>query len=106
MVYRFKEQWIHLPGNKFPLCYMERGSSTDCSKTVLFIHGFSCTKEFGLFVASHLPSTEYHVLAIDLPGHGKSLIGEQETLAVGIPYYVDVVKKVGTFLEFSCLFLN
>ena len=93
----FKEKTIQLPGNRFPLCYMERGDPSSSSvgitkKTILFIHGFSCMKEFFSLVATHLPSREYHVLAIDLPGHGKSVIDEKAD--IGIPYYVNVVRKV------------
>lgn len=71
---------------------MERGNSGSSKKTILFIHGFSAMKEFVSLVASHLPKQEYHVIAIDLPGHGKSEI--DDSADVGIPYYVNVVKKV------------
>lgn len=88
----FKERTILLPGHTFPVCYMERGDAGSSKKTILFIHGFSAMKEFFLLVASYLPKHEYHVIAIDLPGHGKSDIDDNAD--IGVPYYVNVLKKV------------
>ena len=88
----FTEKTIILPGYPFPVCYMERGDSGSSKKTILFIHGFSAMKEFVSLIASYLPKQEYHVIAIDLPGHGKS--GIDDNADIGVPYYVNLVKKV------------
>ena len=51
---------------KFNICYMEGGKG----ETVLLVHGFTGWKEFWAAFAKYLVP-KYHVVAIDLPGHGK-----------------------------------
>lgn len=55
----------------FQFCYMERGIPTDTNQTIVLIHGFSASKDAWCYMSHALPKTE-HIIALDLPGHGKS----------------------------------
>lgn len=57
--------------NGMPVAFLE--SSPDKGHpTVVMLHGFSASKENWLRFAKHL-TDQFHVVAIDLPGHGESV---------------------------------
>lgn len=53
------------------LTYMERTSEQPDAETLLLIHGFSADKDNWLFFTDYLDE-KYHVIAVDLAGHGES----------------------------------
>ncbi|KXJ29156.1 Monoacylglycerol lipase abhd6-A [Exaiptasia diaphana] len=55
----------------FQFCYMERGLPSDTNQTIVLIHGFAASKDAWCYMSHALPKTE-HIIALDLPGHGKS----------------------------------
>ncbi|XP_066917438.1 monoacylglycerol lipase ABHD6-like [Clytia hemisphaerica] len=86
----FQEKYVTLPGYKNPLCYMEKGYPSPTTPTFVFVPGFSCNKEFFGLVSSHLP-TKSHVISLDNPGHGKSVLDEDKEIS--IEFFVDTLKK-------------
>lgn len=59
--------------------------------SLLFVHGFSNSKEIFLDTLAWLPR-DLHVIAVDLPGHGETAWDESDQ--VGIKTYVEKIKKV------------
>ena len=53
------------------LTYMERPSDINNAETILLIHGFSANKDNWIRFTKAL-DTKYHVIAVDLAGHGDS----------------------------------
>jgi len=74
---------------EFNICYQEGGKG----ETVLLLHGFSGFKENWSLFAKHL-STKYHIVAIDLPGHGKSSKIESESYDLE-----NQVKRLDQFIQ-------
>ena len=67
-----RRRFIHL--NDVSYCYYDRPSTPSNTKreeTILFIHGYTNSKDTWIMVAKHLPK-EWRILALDLPGHGES----------------------------------
>ncbi|WP_295748177.1 alpha/beta fold hydrolase [Undibacterium sp.] len=59
----------HISVGEFELSYLEGGQGD----TVFLIHGFESNKDIWIRFAAQL-TQHYHVIAIDLPGHGDSTI--------------------------------
>ena len=70
---------------------MERGHKSKDRHSIVFIHGFSATKESFTDVSKFL-SMRYHIVSVDLPGHG--MTSGKTPNDVGISYFVEEVKKV------------
>lgn len=60
--------------------------------TILFVHGFSAAKEGFLDTINFLDSSKYHIVSVDLPGHGMTS-GETPEDA-GIQYFTQELHKV------------
>lgn len=65
---QFQEKTISLGDTK--ITYFESGENS-LGPTLLFVHGFQADKSFWFAYLERLQAS-YHVLAIDLPGHGGS----------------------------------
>lgn len=78
------------------MTYMERGSAKCCPKgTIVFIHGFTGSKDGWVEVAKRIPK-EYHIVALDLPGHGDStrsqeVVGPMEDFADAVKKCIDLI---------------
>lgn len=59
------------PAGDVSLTYMERTSSIEGAETILLLHGFSANKDNWIRFTKALDE-KYHVIAIDLAGHGDS----------------------------------
>uniref|UniRef100_A0A069DNH7 acylglycerol lipase n=1 Tax=Clytia hemisphaerica TaxID=252671 RepID=A0A069DNH7_9CNID len=70
--------------------YIERGNSSSKKTSLLFIHGYSNSKEIFLDVIAWLPR-DLHVISVDLPGHGESMWDEKDQ--VSITNYVDKIHQ-------------
>lgn len=53
------------------ICYAEKGKRRKDKPTTIFIHGFTACKFMWAPIVKNLPA-DYHVIAVDLPGHGDS----------------------------------
>ena len=51
--------------------YVERGRPTREKPSLVLVHGFSSSKYDHFRLVEHLPN-DYHVVALDLPGHGET----------------------------------
>jgi abhydrolase domain-containing protein 6 len=67
-----KSKIIEINGHK--ISYVEGGSS---KQTLLLVHGFRSSKAYWI---SYFPEflSDYHVIAVDLPGHGSSEAGKDQ----------------------------
>lgn len=59
------------PAGDVNLTYMERTASIESAETILLVHGFSANKDNWIRFTNALDE-EYHVIAVDLAGHGDS----------------------------------
>jgi pimeloyl-ACP methyl ester carboxylesterase len=55
----------------FQFSYMERGTPCDTNQSIVLIHGFAASKDAWCHMSYAFPHT-VHIIALDLPGHGKS----------------------------------
>ncbi|XP_032228082.2 monoacylglycerol lipase abhd6-A [Nematostella vectensis] len=55
----------------FEFSYIERGREKTTQSTIVLIHGFSSSKDVWCQMSHGLPRS-YHLIALDLPGHGKT----------------------------------
>src|SRR5690348_6481016 len=62
-----KAKWTNFDGNK--VYFYDIGNQRS-KNAVIFIHGWTCSSDFWKDSYNAFPS--YRVIAIDLPGHGKS----------------------------------
>ncbi|KAL8614798.1 hypothetical protein ACOMHN_065578 [Nucella lapillus] len=53
----------------YNFCYGERGQRSTERSSILFIHGFTSSKDLWTIAFKNLPK-EYHLIALDMPGHG------------------------------------
>lgn len=58
-------------GADFQFSYMERGIPSATNQSIVLIHGFSASKDVWCNMSYALPNT-MHIIAVDLPGHGKT----------------------------------
>lgn len=61
-------RYVNLNGMNF--CYAERGI-VGRETTIVFIHGFSSSKEWWLPIIQYM-SPETHIVVFDIPGHGST----------------------------------
>ena len=87
-----------IKGSRNTFCYLEYGPTT--APTLLLVHGFSSSKESFFGVFKHIPR-KFHVLAVDLPGHGETPLKDTD---IGILHFVEAVNEVE--LEGKLLFLG
>ncbi|XP_060069202.1 monoacylglycerol lipase abhd6-A-like [Ylistrum balloti] len=86
-----KIQYVKL-GNQ-TLCYGERGRRRSDKSSILLLHGFSADKFMWVPLVKNLP--DYHVIALDLPGHGDSSTpSEDEDIS-----FIGQVSTVHQFVE-------
>lgn len=88
MNYQLQENHIKL--NNYQTVYLEGGNATH-SETILFLHGWTIATD-PYQETLHLLSQQYHVIAPDLPGFGKTTFPNSVADYNG---YVDLI----TFLE-------
>jgi len=62
-------KYEQLGGSKF--CYAERGTSTPERSSIVFVHGFTSSKDSWVSTMKGLPRDQ-HVVAVDLLGHGET----------------------------------
>eukprot|EP00111_Clytia_hemisphaerica_P003752 TCONS_00010778-protein len=86
----FESKTVKPSNSNQTFSYMERGHRSKDHNTVVFIHGFTATKESFADVSKYL-STKYHIVSLDLPGHGMTSGDTPDD--VGIAYFVEEVKK-------------
>lgn len=55
--------------DEYIFCYGERGEKSPERSSLLFIHGFTSSKDQWNTAFQNLPK-EYHLVALDMPGHG------------------------------------
>ncbi|XP_076447486.1 monoacylglycerol lipase ABHD6-like isoform X2 [Babylonia areolata] len=53
----------------YVFCYGERGQKSSERSSILFVHGFTASKDQWNMAFKNLPK-EYHLVAMDMPGHG------------------------------------
>ncbi|XP_046850168.1 monoacylglycerol lipase ABHD6-like [Xenia sp. Carnegie-2017] len=78
------------------ISYLERKSSTN-SPLLIFVHGFTSDKEFFCEVSSLLPSM-FHMVLIDLPGHGESTPRDKTAMyspSAFVDYLHEFIKAFG-----------
>ena len=73
--------------------YIEHGCRSKDRPTMVFVHGFSAFKEGILDTCKFIPKHKYHIVAVDLPGHGMTTGDSPKD--VGISYIVHELNKVG-----------
>src|ERR1700733_8131439 len=61
---------------------------------VLFIHGNSCSKEVFRYQFESPLADEFHLIAIDLPGHGSSSDAFRPDETYSFPGYADAAVEV------------
>ncbi len=76
--------------NDKPIAFLESRRDKNM-QTVVLIHGFAANKENWVRYARHL-TDDYHVLAVDLPGHGESV--KQFDLDYGIDDQVGYLHEI------------
>ena len=92
------KKWLKLESNganSLDIAYLEGPRRTD-QQSLLLIHGFAATKEGWLRFAAEL-SDRYHVVIIDLPGHGEST--KDLSLDYSIETQVENVHKIVQVLK-------
>ncbi|XP_041350447.1 monoacylglycerol lipase ABHD6-like isoform X2 [Gigantopelta aegis] len=78
----------------FIYCYAERGRPTPGKSSILFIHGFTASKDQFMQFFKKL-SHDIHLVAVDLPGHGAtSTPSESEDVSFDL-----FLEKIHTFVE-------
>lgn len=92
----FSEHCVKIT-DKLEISYLnKKGSSTE-AQVLLFIHGFSSDKAVFCEVVRCLPS-KYHVISIDLPGHGKSKPNDTQS-DYRLSVMADYVHEVNDFSQ-------
>jgi pimeloyl-ACP methyl ester carboxylesterase len=81
-----KSRWAKFDGNK--IHYYDVGSSKN-KNAIVFVHGWTCTADF--WSESYNAFPEYRVIALDLPGHGKS---DKPTANYTMDYFAKAVEAV------------
>ena len=75
----------------------------NCETTILLIHGFAATKDVWCTMASAFPPSS-HLIAVDLPGHGKTTRKHQDDHSV--PAQVAKLHQVSvTYEQYNLLLL-
>jgi pimeloyl-ACP methyl ester carboxylesterase len=80
-----KSRWADLGGTK--IHYYDIGPRKD--QALVFVHCWTCNVEF--YRSSYNAFPEYRVIALDLPGHGKS---DKPKLAYSMEYFARAVQTV------------
>lgn len=83
----FLEQWVTWNGIR--IHYIDEGKKDGLP--LFFIHGLSCDATFWRFQIPAF-SKDYRVIALDLPGFGKS--DKPQDLVYDLPFFADAVKAV------------
>ncbi|XP_059147198.1 monoacylglycerol lipase ABHD6-like [Physella acuta] len=76
------------------LCYAEKNVPQPDKLSIVFVHGFSSSKDQWIPCFKGLPK-DLHMLALDLPGHGASSTPDED-IELGLEY---VVETLNTFLK-------
>ena len=93
------EKHLDVNGKKIALLESEK---TDQKPTLVLLHGFGANKENWLRFARHMTDS-YHVVAVDLPGHGESL--KDFTLRYGIDDQVRYLNEILTQMNIRSFYL-
>ncbi|KAK2154060.1 hypothetical protein LSH36_278g05008 [Paralvinella palmiformis] len=86
-------------GKKYEYVYGERGTADPNNTSLLFIHGFSASKEMWGPIVKRLPNY-LHIIAIDLPGHGDSETPGKDD-QVSTEEYVDNIHEFVELIGFT-----
>ncbi|CAF0741937.1 unnamed protein product [Adineta ricciae] len=78
---------------KTAFCYYEKGKPVSGQASMVFIHGFSSSKEAWLPVIKYI-SDGYHSILIDLPKHGETVDSKDDPHTID-----DVLDKLKMFLD-------
>ncbi|HSX26097.1 MAG TPA: alpha/beta hydrolase [Chlamydiales bacterium] len=79
------------------IAYRDTGGS---GFPVVFIHGNSCSSEVFKKQFAHF-GKQYRLIAMDLPGHGKSDNAKDPDIAYTIPGYAKILDEVATLLQLN-----
>ncbi|ELU00698.1 hypothetical protein CAPTEDRAFT_224195 [Capitella teleta] len=60
-------------GKQYSYAYAERGAPSDREPSLVFVHGFSASKDNWSALFKRIPRT-HHIVAVDLLGHGESSV--------------------------------
>jgi len=80
--------------NEIKFAFLESTPGSECP-TLIMVHGFAASKENWIRLAGHLTDS-FHVIAIDLPGHGEST--KDPALSYDIDDQVGYLKTILTHL--------
>ena len=95
---------MEITTNDISINVISEGDSVPAGKTpILFLHGFTGSGKDWSFLFSSLDS-KYFPIAIDLPGHGKS-IGPNNTEHFSTEAHTDTVKNVLDYFNISKVIL-
>ncbi|CAH1785015.1 unnamed protein product [Owenia fusiformis] len=82
-----------IEGNDITFCYAERGIPNPDVPSLLFIHGFTASKDMWSTIIKKMPQN-LHTIVVDLPGHGDTLTKVDEDMT-----FKGQVKRVHEFAE-------
>ena len=86
-----KEKWNNATFGGVDIAYLDTGKKD--AQTLVFIHGWSSNTSFWRFQVPEF-SGDYRVLALDLPGFGRS--GKPQDVAYSMRYFAEAVQAVLT----------
>lgn len=78
------------------IAYQQSGKG---DKTLLFVHGNSCSHEYFTHQFNSELSKKFKLIAIDLPGHGCSDYADEKKKLYTIAGYADIICKIVHFLK-------
>jgi len=92
----FKEKFLNVNGLR--ICYVEEGRGKPCTretsvqgKNIIFIHGWQSSLKVWQYNLSYFTKQGYRVLALDLPGFGKS---SKPKINYSIALFSRIIKKI------------
>uniref|UniRef100_A0A0B7ABT1 acylglycerol lipase n=1 Tax=Arion vulgaris TaxID=1028688 RepID=A0A0B7ABT1_9EUPU len=80
----------------FVFCYGEKNSARLDKTSIVFIHGFSSSKDQWVANFMTLPK-DLHLIAVDLPGHGASSVPDMN-VTLNLDYVVESLEKFFTLV--------
>jgi len=87
-------KYVTVRGEDFTFCYAEKNKPIPGKTSVVFLHGFTASKDMWIECFKRLP-TNIHLLAVDLPGHGGTQVPPSDVVP-DMDYAVD---RINAFLD-------
>ncbi|XP_064596513.1 monoacylglycerol lipase ABHD6-like [Liolophura sinensis] len=86
----------YVKGEDIEYCYAEKNSPIKNKTSILFVHGFSASKDMWAQLVRQLPG-DLHLVSVDLPGHGETTVPESGELSYDflVEYLNKFVKLIG-----------